>query len=213
MGSAPAGSASSDATTGDSPTPEPVPSRNAPADQPETAPGPVATVSAEHQSGAEELSGTERPAGDEQKVQTSAAGKGPAVPEDNKTTPSALAEDASAKDAGDQMGTGDSASEADPAGTLVLGEERFAIQLIGFRSESSVAPFVEEFGLTDTARFMQSTNEGQDWYLVLIGDYETREKGRAAVATLPERLRELEPWVRPLPAGTRLRSIDAFSAR
>jgi septal ring-binding cell division protein DamX len=95
----------------------------------------------------------------------------------------------------------------------VVGEERFAIQLIGFRSESSVAPFAEEFGLPDTARYMHSNNQGEDWYLVLVGDYATREQGRAAVATLPERLRELEPWVRPLQAGTKLLPIGVSSAR
>jgi len=106
----------------------------------------------------------------------------------------------------------DGVPNPDPeTGATVLDQERYAIQLISFRSESSVAPFVEEFGILDEARYMHSRNEDQDWYSVFLGIYGTRKAGTAAVATLPPRLRELGPWVRSLPAGTRLIPVDAPS--
>lgn len=106
--------------------------------------------------------------------------------------------------------TGDPAPIPGPKGeAVVLDEERFAIQLIGFRSESSVAPFVKEFGIADTARFLHTRSQDRDWYLVLLGVYVSRDEAMAALKALPPRLRELEPWVRPLSAGSRLKPGNA----
>ncbi len=92
---------------------------------------------------------------------------------------------------------------------MVLENERFAIQLISFRSESSVRPFAERYGIVDDARYMLSDSAGQTWYSVFLGNFATREEGRAAVEALSPELVELKPWVRSLSAGTSLVPVSA----
>jgi septal ring-binding cell division protein DamX len=92
---------------------------------------------------------------------------------------------------------------------LVLENERFAIQLISFRSESSVRPFAERYGIVDDARYMLSDSAGQTWYSVFLGNFATREEGRAAVEALSPEFVELKPWVRSLSAGTSLVPVGA----
>ncbi len=91
----------------------------------------------------------------------------------------------------------------------VLENERFAIQLISFRSESSVRPFAERYGIVDDARYMLSDSAGQTWYSVFLGNFATREEGRGAVEDLAPELVELKPWVRSLSAGTSLFPVSA----
>jgi len=96
-----------------------------------------------------------------------------------------------------------SLSEPKDAATL-LEEERFAIQLVTYTSESRVAAFAEEFGIASDARYIVSKKGDQDWYSVFLGIYRSMSEATAAIESLPKRLRELGPWVRTLPAGTRL---------
>jgi septal ring-binding cell division protein DamX len=101
-----------------------------------------------------------------------------------------------------------SAPDAGPD-VVVLENERFAIQLISFRSESSVRPFAERYGIVDDARYMLSDSAGQTWYSVFLGNFATREEGRAAVEALSPELVELKPWVRSLSPGTSLVPVSA----
>jgi len=91
-----------------------------------------------------------------------------------------------------------------PERAIVLNEERFSIQLIAFRNESSLAPFVESYGIADAAYYLRLGNGNQGWYCVLLGNYGTKEEGRAALEALPPRLRDLDPWLRSLPVGARI---------
>jgi len=91
--------------------------------------------------------------------------------------------------------------------TIVLSEERFAVQLVGFRSEPWVWRFVEKYGLAKTARYLHLREQNRDLYVVLLGDYSTREQAKASMEALPSQLQDLKPWVRALPAGTRLAPI------
>jgi hypothetical protein len=91
---------------------------------------------------------------------------------------------------------------------IVLDQERYVIQLIGFRQESSVSDFARRFGIADEAWYMRSRFQGRDWYVVLLGDFPDREAGRAVAERLPPELQALDPWVRPLKAGSRLLPIE-----
>lgn len=113
--------------------------------------------------------------------------------------------DDDASDTGSPADSKNATSDAEPDAKPAPPEgERFAIQLIAYQSESNVRRFVEKFDILDDARFMHYQSQGQDWYVVFLGDYATRADGAAAMAALPKRLRELEPWVRSLPPGTEL---------
>jgi septal ring-binding cell division protein DamX len=113
------------------------------------------------------------------------------APTENK----ASAVDAAAGDAADKG-----------ANEIVLSEPRYAIQLIAFRSEGSVTPFVRELGIVDRAHFMRSRNN--EWYVVLFGNYASLVEATAAAERLPDEMHALKPWVRPLPPGSRLYPIE-----
>jgi septal ring-binding cell division protein DamX len=81
-------------------------------------------------------------------------------------------------------------------------EERYTLQLIGFRSQGSIAPFVREHGLIGEARWLRTPGRGRDWYLVLLGDFGSRQEAQDAVRTLPAGLSGLSPVVRVRPSGT-----------
>jgi septal ring-binding cell division protein DamX len=104
----------------------------------------------------------------------------------------------------------DALSTPEAAAKIVVPTEgHFAIQLITFQSVSRVESFAKEFGIVDNSRYMRVEENDRFLYSVLVGNYSTREEGRAAVGALSPQLRELDPWVRWLPTGTRLMSIEA----
>jgi septal ring-binding cell division protein DamX len=90
------------------------------------------------------------------------------------------------------------------AGALVLDSERYTIQLIGFRTPARIAAFASDQGISGEARWLQAPGKGRAWYLVVLGDYGTRQEAQAALAELPPRLKTLSPVIRPLAAGTEL---------
>lgn len=79
--------------------------------------------------------------------------------------------------------------------------ERYAIQLIAFREPGSVAPFARRFGVEGRVRILKARRRGEDWSLVLVGDYATRQEAMDALDRLPEALRALSPVVRAATAG------------
>jgi septal ring-binding cell division protein DamX len=97
-------------------------------------------------------------------------------------------------------------------GATVLKEERFAIQLVSYNSESRVAAFAEEFGVASEARYTRSQSRGQDLFSVVLGAYRSNSEAAIALESLSPRLRELGPWVRSLPAGTRLMPASAAAS-
>jgi hypothetical protein len=95
-----------------------------------------------------------------------------------------------------------------PAAPAAPTAERYALQLIGFRAQASIAPFARKHGILAEARWLRAPGRGRAWYLVLFGDYATREEAQAAVTDLPEGLRGLSPVVRPLAAGVQTLAVE-----
>lgn len=86
----------------------------------------------------------------------------------------------------------------------VLGEPRYGIQLVAYHSRSRTGPFVQRHGLDDRAIITEVRIAGRPAYAVLVGPYDSESAAGLAIADLPAELRALGPWVRRLPAGTRL---------
>jgi septal ring-binding cell division protein DamX len=95
------------------------------------------------------------------------------------------------------------------ADALILDSERYAIQLIGFRTPARIAAFARDQGIADRARWLRAPGKGRAWNLVVLGDYASRDEAQAALLALPPALRALSPLVRSLPAGTELMPIEA----
>lgn len=136
---------------------------------------------------------------------TSVAGAAPAALE---APPSALSEPApeTQVERPPEEAIAEPALGADP--TRVLAEERYVVQLIGFRSERSVAPFAQRQGIAGEARYRRASLRGQPWFELVLGDHATEAEAQAALTRLPESLRALDPVVRGLPAGTELLPIE-----
>jgi uncharacterized protein YukE len=91
-----------------------------------------------------------------------------------------------------------------------VAKERYAIQLIGFRTEASVVSFARRFGLKGEVRYLKESDRGKDWYLVLLGDYASYAEAAAAEKQLPPNLKDLKPRIRPVAPGTDLTPIDGL---
>ena len=87
-------------------------------------------------------------------------------------------------------------------------ESQYAIQLVAYHSRGRIGPFVERFGLDNRASITEVRIAGRPGYAVLLGPYDSESAASLAIANLPAELRALGPWVRRLPAGTRLHAWD-----
>jgi septal ring-binding cell division protein DamX len=74
---------------------------------------------------------------------------------------------------------------------------RYTLQLIAGQSEAAVKDFIRRHDLAGEAVFYQTRRDRQPWYVVVTGDYPTREAALAARQSLPATLREQSPWPRP----------------
>jgi hypothetical protein len=104
--------------------------------------------------------------------------------------------------------TSRSTDNADVKETAVAAKERYAIQLIGFRTKASVVSFARRFGLKGDVRYLKAPDRGKDWYFVLLGDYASYDGAAAAEKQLPPNLKDLKPRIRSIAPGTNLTPID-----
>ncbi|UHD17248.1 H(+)/Cl(-) exchange transporter ClcA [Thiocapsa bogorovii] len=91
-----------------------------------------------------------------------------------------------------------------PEPAPVVERVRYSIQLISFRKASSMAPFARREGVLDQARTLDADASRSSWHQVLIGDFGNRDEAEAALARLPDRLRDLKPMIRALSPEERL---------
>jgi septal ring-binding cell division protein DamX len=93
---------------------------------------------------------------------------------------------------------------AAPESAPIAERVRYSIQLISFRKASSMAPFARRERLLDQARTLDMDADRSSWHPVLIGDFESRDDAEAALARLPDRLRDLKPIIRDIASEERL---------
>ena len=85
----------------------------------------------------------------------------------------------------------------------------YGVQLVAYNQWDRLASFLARFGLSGgQAKAVPTRIGGGSGYAVVLGPYLSEAEALEAIARLPGRLRDLRPWVRPLPAGTRLLPID-----
>jgi DamX protein len=72
----------------------------------------------------------------------------------------------------------------------------YVIQVVGTRDASAVSKFLEDHELGSKGAWFVTTHESKPWYVVVYGLYPDNRSARAAIGTLPERLRAGSPWPR-----------------
>ncbi len=73
----------------------------------------------------------------------------------------------------------------------------YALQLLAMQSRARLDEVAEELGIPGMARIPIESN-GALWHVLLLRIYPDRATAERAAASLPQRIRELNPWSRPL---------------
>lgn len=85
---------------------------------------------------------------------------------------------------------------ADPA-TPALPRGQYTIQLAAMVRQADLAPLLNRDDMNDT--FVAEVESGGSIYhVLLVGEYDSAAAARDAIDQLPEDLRALEPWIRPV---------------
>lgn len=81
---------------------------------------------------------------------------------------------------------------------LSVGKERYTIQLLGASKEENVRKFILNHALADKTYRFRTKRANRDWFVVVYGDFATKEEAKAAMKDMPDSLKktQLQPWVR-----------------
>lgn len=74
--------------------------------------------------------------------------------------------------------------------------EKYTIQLIAGQNEARLKQFVEQNQLQEQVAFVPSSRDGQPWYTLVYGSFDTRDDAKLALKTLPAAVKSNGPWVR-----------------
>jgi DamX protein len=85
---------------------------------------------------------------------------------------------------------------ADERELLALPSEQFLLQLLGAESRATIDKFKAGVGRGQNLMIYHTQLRGKPWFIVMTGPYPTRAAAQAAVAQMPEPLRNQQPWPR-----------------
>jgi septal ring-binding cell division protein DamX len=80
-----------------------------------------------------------------------------------------------------------------------LPREFYAAQVLAMSTREALEAFVQRHGI-EGASAARVERDGEIYYVLLLGIYETAEIARRAVTDLPRPFHDIEPWIRPLGA-------------
>jgi len=83
---------------------------------------------------------------------------------------------------------------------LSTNTQHYTLQLMGGNKERSIQHFVSKHGLDNSTYAFRAKRSGQDWYILVYGEYPSLQEAQAAVENLPDSLKEenIKPWVRSM---------------
>lgn len=73
---------------------------------------------------------------------------------------------------------------------------RYTLQLMAGRERSLLEPLAERHRLSPAWVYPRSIN-GQNWFVLVYGDFESPEQARRAIGGLPAELQAAKPWPKP----------------
>lgn len=74
----------------------------------------------------------------------------------------------------------------------------YTLQMLGARSAQNAIDFIKANGSLSDFAFFETTYKGQPWFVVVYGEYASRESAQAAVSRLPAALQQQKPWPRSI---------------
>ncbi len=81
---------------------------------------------------------------------------------------------------------------------LSLDPKQYTLQMIGARDEAAVQEFISRYPSLTKVAYYKTYYKGGDWYVVIYGQFATKNDARQAVTRLPKKLITSKPWARPL---------------
>ncbi len=81
---------------------------------------------------------------------------------------------------------------------LQFAPNSFTVQIMAARSEQNIQGFIAAAEEIDEPLYFETRFQERPWFVVVVGNYPHRAAASAAISQLPEQLRELSPWIRPL---------------
>jgi DamX protein len=79
---------------------------------------------------------------------------------------------------------------------LAMPSQNYAIQLLGSNSEKKAQAFISNNKLANKAYYYKGIHKGKPWFIVVSGNYSSKEEAQKALYKLPLALRKLRPWPR-----------------
>lgn len=77
-----------------------------------------------------------------------------------------------------------------------LDPDQYTLQILSLTREASSRAFIRDRQLQDKAAYFAVSRDGQTWYAVTYGLYDSLQEAEAAANSLPDVISELKPWVR-----------------
>lgn len=77
---------------------------------------------------------------------------------------------------------------------LGVNRQHFALQILAAESRAAVQKYVQAQSNRQQLRIYETRREGKPWFVVVLGDYATREIAQKAVMGLPEAQRKAGAW-------------------
>lgn len=74
----------------------------------------------------------------------------------------------------------------------------YTVQLFASHDENLVKNFITQHNLSGKAVYAEIRQNSQDWYIVLMGDYATRDQALSAITQLSAPIQAQSPWARSM---------------
>ena len=84
------------------------------------------------------------------------------------------------------------------AALLKLPSDRYSLQILGARLETTIEAFVKGRKFTQPHYILQLERGGKPWFMLLVGNYASSKDARSAISLLPAALQNQKPWARPV---------------
>lgn len=76
--------------------------------------------------------------------------------------------------------------------------ENYTLQLASSKSQKLISKYYQENNLHGIAGYYRSLRQGEFWYSLVYGSYNTATDAKLSITTLPKNLRRWSPWVRKI---------------
>ena len=82
---------------------------------------------------------------------------------------------------------------------MALPKGHYSLQVLGARYEATAKQFLASLGsLNSPIYVLELERGGEPWFVVLVGDFGNQGDARKAISDLPQKVRNLQPWARPV---------------